>query len=111
MAIHKTVNDSFLTEHAENGDFNQYWYSPTTISQIIEGILEVGDPKVAFLSTPSLYFSLPIENREKCYIFEVKKIVTDSFIRYNIYHLFKIMFNVLQFASYLLSQLSFHHPS
>ena len=52
----------------ENGDLNQYWYSGVTIKALATGALEAckgggAGHRVAFLSTPSLYFSLPVAAR------------------------------------------------
>ncbi|GMH46058.1 hypothetical protein BSKO_14022 [Bryopsis sp. KO-2023] len=49
--------NQFLKRHAENGDLNQYWYSQHTIETLIKEIESVAI-NVAFLSTPSVYFSL-----------------------------------------------------
>ena len=57
----------FLARHKENTDMNQYWYSKPTIefmaSEVEQqcGGSEAGAEnakKAAFLSTPSIYFSL-----------------------------------------------------
>jgi len=50
---------------------NQYWYSKHTIDVLVEQIMAVGG-RVAFLSTPSLYYSLPSEgrSRSKCLDFD-----------------------------------------
>jgi EEF1A lysine methyltransferase 1 len=61
--------NAFLLETEENGDFNQYWYSERTIARIVEALVENGG-KIAFLSTPSLYFSLPEDLRSKAYVFD-----------------------------------------
>lgn len=47
----------FLLSHAEKADLNQYWYSDATIQAIAHEVEAVAS-KVAFLSTPSIYFSL-----------------------------------------------------
>lgn len=61
----------FITKFKENGDFNQYWYSPATIDYLVGEIMEQGK-KVAFLSTPSVYFSIKDkEFKENCFLFEV----------------------------------------
>jgi len=60
----------------EDGDFNQYWYSQKTIDKIVEDLVEVassGPKTMAFLSTPSLYFSLPEEVRASCFVFDFDK--------------------------------------
>ena len=55
----------FLARHKENADMNQYWYSKPTIDfmakeveQLCAGSETVDPKKAAFLSTPSIYFSL-----------------------------------------------------
>lgn len=60
----------FLSDNHEDGDFNQYWYSEHTISKIVEALVH-NDGKIAFLSTPSLYFSLPEEIKARAYVFDV----------------------------------------
>lgn len=47
-----------LHRTAENELLNQYWYSAPTIKALVEEI-QTSATKVAFLSTPSVYFSLP----------------------------------------------------
>uniref|UniRef100_A0A061R709 N6-adenine methyltransferase n=1 Tax=Tetraselmis sp. GSL018 TaxID=582737 RepID=A0A061R709_9CHLO len=47
----------FLELHTEKPVFNQYWYSTRTISAIADEVAEVAT-KAAFVSTPSIYFSL-----------------------------------------------------
>lgn len=47
----------FLLTTGEKADFNQYWYSAATIAALVDELEEVAT-KVAFLSTPSIYFSL-----------------------------------------------------
>src|ERR1700682_4162657 len=55
-----TINP-FLSAHNEKLQYNQYWYSPSTIDYMIDEIAREcqNDPtkRIAFLSTPSLYFS------------------------------------------------------
>lgn len=73
---------NFLKETPENADYNQYWYSAYTIEKIVEDLLlqhanavSSGKPGlcIAFLSTPSIYFSLPEEARATCYCFDFDK--------------------------------------
>lgn len=85
---------AFLGSNPENGDYNQviflenfcvwagdlhfllsefapqYWYSTYTINQIVEDCVNVGG-RIAFLSTPSVYFALPEEVRANAYCFDV----------------------------------------
>ncbi|TNV77600.1 hypothetical protein FGO68_gene11409 [Halteria grandinella] len=51
----------FLAKHKEKSDFNQYWYSKATINFMASECEQFGQ-KIAFLSTPSIYFSL--KNKE-----------------------------------------------
>lgn len=62
----------FLLDNHEDGDFNQYWYSEHTISKIVEALVR-NDGRIAFLSTPSLYFSLPEETKARAYVFDVSR--------------------------------------
>jgi len=52
---------SFLEAHEEKLKMNQYWYSEPTLQAMVKGIQESGATRVAFLSTPSVYFSLTDE--------------------------------------------------
>jgi hypothetical protein len=69
----------FLEGNVEDGDFNQYWYSPFTIDRMVEDMVQQAtidgrnDYKIAFLSTPSLYFSLPEEIRKNSFVFDYDK--------------------------------------
>mmetsp|Transcript_58980 Transcript_58980/g.140827 ORF Transcript_58980/g.140827 Transcript_58980/m.140827 type:complete len:184 (+) Transcript_58980:113-664(+) len=49
----------FLTKYAENADLNQYWYSERTIEALVAELVDLGVERIAFVSTPSLYFALP----------------------------------------------------
>ena len=51
----------FLAKHKEKADMNQYWYSKATINFMVNEC-ETQGTKIAFLSTPSIYFSL--KNKE-----------------------------------------------
>ena len=66
---------AFLSNNAEDGDYNQYWYSVYTIEKVIEDLVEQAgsDKVIAFLSTPSLYFSLPDEVRACSFVFDYDK--------------------------------------
>jgi hypothetical protein len=69
--------NAFLSQIEEDRDLNQYWYSQQTIEvlrdAIREGLLLSNGRRVAFLSTPSLFFSLSMEEREHCALFEVSQ--------------------------------------
>ncbi|CAM9352794.1 unnamed protein product [Ectocarpus sp. 6 AP-2014] len=61
----------FLMKNPENGDLNQYWYSKATIDAIAAEVEEFGSGGTAFLSTPSIYFSLDRDLRAKCKVFDL----------------------------------------
>jgi hypothetical protein len=63
----KVFNDG-----VQNRELNQYWYSENTIQTLCEEIKLYGS-KVAFLSTPSLYFAFPEEERKNFKLFEFDK--------------------------------------
>ena len=82
----KDKKNSFLIRNPENGDFNQYWYSPKTIQFIVSQLKSQKALKIAFLSTPSIYFSLDDEELKKnSKLFEVYTIILNSF-----YFFFKV---------------------
>lgn len=66
---------AFLASTREIADLNQYWYSESTIAALVSASTELaaraasarGEPeaagRIAFLSTPSLYFALPASAR------------------------------------------------
>ena len=63
---------STFSKSTEKADFNQYWYSEKSIAALTSAAIQLasqgaapGAPprRVAFLSTPSLYFSLPAPAR------------------------------------------------
>ena len=67
----------FLARHKENADMNQYWYSKATINMMAKQVEDKCAPLLeesdlfacAFLSTPSIYFSLKdktVKGRSKC---------------------------------------------
>lgn len=65
--------NSFLAQTGENRELNQYWYSKHTIAVLCNAIREQlqRGGRVAFLSTPSLFFSLSPKEREQCVLFDV----------------------------------------
>ena len=69
------VDNRFLKQTREKSNLNQYWYSKPTIEVLCNAIREryesSGDMRVAFLSTPSLFFSLSEEERKGCMLFDV----------------------------------------
>ncbi|KAL3137528.1 hypothetical protein ABBQ38_004813 [Trebouxia sp. C0009 RCD-2024] len=68
------VSNRFLARHIEKADLNQYWYSPATIDVLVEELLTISK-RAAFLSTPSLYFSLPKASdlRKRSALFDLDK--------------------------------------
>mmetsp|Transcript_8645 Transcript_8645/g.14897 ORF Transcript_8645/g.14897 Transcript_8645/m.14897 type:complete len:193 (-) Transcript_8645:309-887(-) len=62
MAAPAPAKNLFLAKHKEKEDFNQYWYSQHTIEHIVKELL-VSTKACAFLSTPSIYFSLPKDSQ------------------------------------------------
>jgi len=63
--------NKFWMKFPEEGDHNQYWFSKKTISFILDQLKTHGK-KIAFLSTPSVYFSLKDkELKQNSKIFEV----------------------------------------
>lgn len=89
------TQNKFLDQTNENSNLNQYWYSKTTIDTLCAAIREScvisGGKRVAFLSTPSLFFSLTDEERESCALFDVR---ISSFPGYRI-----CIIHLLHFAS------------
>lgn len=67
---------SFLHYAPEDQQLNQYWYSQSTIGTLREAILEgvasldKDAPRVAFLSTPSLFFALEEAERQSFFLFD-----------------------------------------
>jgi hypothetical protein len=70
----------------EKADLNQYWYSRETVNQIVNEIESVQPNKVAFLSTPSLFFK-SLERNINSFLFEYdssfKRIAGDRFVFYD----------------------------
>lgn len=50
--------NNFILKNPEKSDFNQYWFSTATINLLVDEILAQGNGFCAFLSTPSIYFSI-----------------------------------------------------
>jgi len=65
------VDSNFLSNHCEKEELNQYWYSQPTIEVIVKEVLENGSNSTAFISTPSLYFSLPVDARQGCKVLDL----------------------------------------
>lgn len=68
----------FLLRTREKADLNQYWYSPATIDALVAEALDVVEDggkslRTAFISTPSLYFSLPPDQRAGCVVLDIDR--------------------------------------
>ena len=61
---------SFLTLNKENGNFNQYWYSPKSMAFLAEQAAK--SESGCFMSAPSIYFCLDNPKFQKpYYVFDV----------------------------------------
>lgn len=59
----------FLSATSERSDLNQYWFSNHTISTFVDEIVSCRGT-AALVSSPSVYFSLPEEVRERCKVLD-----------------------------------------
>jgi hypothetical protein len=59
----------FLAKTGEKELLNQYWYSSPTIAAMVAEVQSVGG-SAAFLSTPSVYFSVPKADRAAHKVFD-----------------------------------------
>ncbi|CAN0266837.1 unnamed protein product [Hapterophycus canaliculatus] len=71
MARSGAKPNRFLMKNPENGNLNQYWYSKATIDAIAAEVADFGSGGTAFLSTPSIFFSLDKDLRSKCKVFDL----------------------------------------
>ena len=66
--------EAFLADNPEDGDYNQYWYSEYTIKQMVADIEAQGpECRVAYLSTPSIFFSMSEELQKVSKVFDYDK--------------------------------------
>jgi EEF1A lysine methyltransferase 1 len=76
----------FLSTTPESADLNQYWYSGASIETLVAEAVDVDGP-VAFLSTPSLYFTVPAAVRRdrnfKLLDFDAKFVSDPGFAAYD----------------------------
>eukprot|EP00466_Bigelowiella_natans_P014301 jgi/Bigna1/126647/aug1.3_g1355 len=84
----KVENNAFLKQTKEDIKLYQYWYSKATIDAIVE---ECNDSakRVAFLSTPSLYFSLgdsPLARTSRLFDFDKKFDTAPGFVFFDYKH-------------------------
>ena len=72
-----------MARYKENADMNQYWYSKKTIEFMVQQVTDMCQPEspegecktCAFLSTPSIYFSLKDKKVKKAAkVFDVSEI-------------------------------------
>jgi hypothetical protein len=66
----QSKTNKFLKLTSEKEDINQYWFSEATIEFLINQIKKSGAEKIAFVSTPSIFFSSDEEIKEKSYVFD-----------------------------------------
>lgn len=79
LAQQSSADGHFLERNPEDLRLAQYWYSRTSIETLVEDIQQQSRLGVAFLSTPSLYFSLTDPDlRAKSRLFEVSKMLTQE---------------------------------
>ena len=101
---------TFLKNNEEDGDYNQYWYSPNTIDRIVEDVINLyssdnnNDKVLIFLSTPSLYFSLPDYIMKNSYVFDYDKKWSNDrgFVFYDFNNPSSIPNNLLGKADYII---------
>ncbi|CAG9336335.1 unnamed protein product [Blepharisma stoltei] len=70
------MENTFLQQHREKEEFNQFWYSSRTINALVDETEDLhlqGFTKIACLSTPSLYFSLTEKSKENSRLFEIDR--------------------------------------
>lgn len=68
-----STKNKFLKLNVEKAEYNQYWFSEKTIEFLVKQI-EINiksDSKVALVSCPSVFFSLPKQVQEQSYLFDI----------------------------------------
>lgn len=70
----ESQKNKFLKLYGENENFNQYWFSEKTIEFILNQIVKQNPKKIAFVSTPSLFFSASDEIKEKSVLFDYDEV-------------------------------------
>lgn len=87
--------NKFLVKIPENGDLNQYWYSKATIDAIVSEIegsaasTGAHASRVAFLSTPSLYYSVSskeVRGRSRVFDFDEQFSSDSGFVKFDFHH-------------------------
>lgn len=61
-AAEGALSSAFVRSTVERAEFNQYWYSARTIDAVVREV-EAAGGAAAFMSTPSIFFSIPAERR------------------------------------------------
>eukprot|EP00762_Andalucia_godoyi_P002773 ANDGO_04392.mRNA.1 Protein-lysine N-methyltransferase DDB_G0272708 len=81
--------NKFLKRTKEKADFNQYWYSKPTIDAMVSEVL-ANARCAAFLSTPSVYFSLPDDSdvRKNSIVLDIDPVFKKdpNFVMYDYHH-------------------------
>jgi hypothetical protein len=92
--------NSFLARTAEKWELNQYWYASNTIAMLTKEIEEHAT-KVAFLSTPSVWFSLENPDiKSRSFFFDVSPPSPPSLL-HHLHHLWCIMSTISALPSLL----------
>jgi len=71
----ESKKNKFLKVYGEKEDFNQYWFSEATIEFIVNQIEKYGK-RVAFVSTPSVFFSVNETLQKNSILFDYDEIFT-----------------------------------
>ena len=71
----ESKKNKFLKVYGEKEQFNQYWFSENTIEFIVKQVEKYGK-KVAFVCTPSVFFSVNEEIQKNGILFDYDEIFT-----------------------------------
>jgi hypothetical protein len=91
--------NKFLKVTGEKEEFNQYWFSEITIEFIITQLERYGK-SIAFISTPSLFFSIKHETQERSILFDYDEKFTKKHKNAKIFDYRDFDENCLKDASY-----------
>ena len=72
----QSKKNRFLKITTENENYNQYWFSESNIDFFINQVLKHGCNRIGFIATPSVFFSLDNEYKEKSYMFDIDEKLT-----------------------------------
>lgn len=109
----------FLQFTKEKSLLNQYWYSHNTIQTLTSAIIQISNAihsnndshkiRIAFLSTPSLYFAIPSQFKfeHSCILFEVSLHLSKTSLmplkqRSNLESIIPIRYNLTHFSHSIL---------